>query len=200
MGFPFDSHLLLVRRIAPPVRVSPRRLGAAPGLADRPDPGYIGLSMARRTTFLLVALLALLAAAPAAQASDSSAFKAWTSERNSLRTLETRLDKNLDTWANSKGTKSAPARETISKLRALIARRDKALRAEETSSSKGAKGKSNALASLRDYNAALLKLRAAVTGKFSQANARLKEYNALIKRMKTYENRALQYFEDAGVP
>jgi hypothetical protein len=153
--------------------------------------------MIRRTALLLTALVALLAAAPVAQADDESTYRAWTVENKTLRTHEERLDKNLDSWA--KGGSNGPARERISKIRSLIGRRDKAVRAEETSSSKGAKGRSNALAMLRDYEAAMLKLRSAVTGKRSQANARIKEYNALIKRSRTYEDRALTYFEAAGV-
>jgi hypothetical protein len=152
--------------------------------------------MLRRTALLVVALLAL-AAAPVAQADDESTYRAWTAENKTLRTHEDRLDKALDTWA--KGGSNQAARERISKIRALIARRDRAVRGEEASSSKGAKGRSNALAMLRDYEAAMLKLRSAVTGKRSQANTRIKEYNALIKRSRTYENRALTYFEDAGV-
>jgi hypothetical protein len=152
--------------------------------------------MLRRNAFLLVALFAL-AAAPAAQADDTSTYRAWTSENKTLATHEDRLDKALDAWA--KGGSNKATRERISKIRSLIARRDDAVRAETTSSSKGAKGKSNALAMLRDYEAAMLKLRAAVTGKRSQANARIKEYNALIKRSRKYEDRAIAYFEDAGV-
>lgn len=141
--------------------------------------------------------MALMALAPVAQADDASTYKAWIAENKTLRTHENRLQKELNTWA--KGGSSMPVRERISKIRALIARRDKAVRAEETSSSKGAKGKSNALAMLRDYNAAMLKLRAAVTGKRSQANSRLAEYDALMKRSRKYEDRAIAYFEDAGV-
>lgn len=152
--------------------------------------------MLRRTALLLAALIALLAA-PAAQADDASTFQAWTAENKTLATHEERLDKALDAWA--RGGSNKAARERISKMRALLARRDEAVRAEQTSSSKGAKGKSNALAMLRDYDGALLKLRSAVTGKRSQANARIKEYSALIKRSGTYEDRAIAYFEDAGV-
>ncbi|HEX2125033.1 MAG TPA: hypothetical protein VHF45_00565 [Thermoleophilaceae bacterium] len=153
--------------------------------------------MLRRTALLLAALAALLAAAPVAQADDASTYRAWTAENKTLAIHEDRLDKALDAWA--RGGSNKAARERISKIRALIARRDEAVRAETTSSSKGAKGKSNALAMLRDYGAAMLKLRAAVTGKRSQANSRLAEYNALIKRSRKYEDRALAYFEAAGV-
>ncbi len=179
------------RVCAPSVQVSHKRV------ADPADPGYVGPAMARRTAVLLAAVLALMAAAPVAQADDKSTYRAWIAENKTLRTLEDRLDKNLDSWA--RGGSSAPARERISKIRALIARRDRAVRAEEASTSAGAKGRSNALAMLRDYDAAMLKLRAAVTGKRSQANSRIAEYNALIKRSRKYENRALRYFEDAGV-
>lgn len=155
--------------------------------------------MLRRTALLLAGVIALLAAAPVAQADDASTFKAWTAENKTLSKLESRLSKNLKAWSSSNGAKDGPARETIGKIRALIARRDKAVRAEKTSSSKGAKGRSNALAMLRDYSAAMLKLRSAVTGKMSQANSRIKQYNALMKRSRTYEDRAIAYFEDAGV-
>jgi hypothetical protein len=148
-------------------------------------------------TALAAAMLIALLVAPAARADDAGTFRAWTAENKTLATHEDRLDKALDAWA--KGGSNRAARERISKMRALIERRDEAVRAETTSSSKGAKGKSNALAMLRDYDAALLKLRAAVTGKRSQANARIGEYNALIKRSRKYEDRALAYFEDAGV-
>src|SRR3712207_852516 len=151
--------------------------------------------MFRRTA--LLALLIALLTAPAAQADDTSTFQAWVAENKTLRTHEDRLDKQLDAWA--RGGSSMPARERISKMRALIERRDEAVRAEATSSSKGAKGKSNALAMLRDYDAALLKLRAALTGKRNRANSRIAEYNALIKRSRKYEDRAIAYFEDAGV-
>ena len=153
--------------------------------------------MIRRSTFLLAALIALLVSAPVASADDASTYKAWIAENKTLRTHEDRLDKALDAWA--RGGSNAATRERISKMRALIGRRDRAVRAESTSSSKGAKGRSNALAMLRDYDAALLKLRAAVTGRRSQANSRIREYNALIKRSGTYERRAIAYFEDAGV-
>jgi predicted outer membrane protein len=152
--------------------------------------------MIRRTAIAAAMLIALLAA-PAAQADDASTYKAWIAENKTLSTHEDRLEKALNTWA--KGGSNAAARERISKIRALLARRDKAVRAEATSSSKGAKGKSNALAMLRDYGAELEHRRAAVTGKRSQANARLKEYNALVKRARKYEDRAIAYFEDAGV-
>lgn len=152
--------------------------------------------MIRRTALLLVALVALLAA-PAAQADDASTFQAWIAENKTLATHEKRLEKNLESWA--KGGSSMPARERISKIRALIDRRDEAVRAEETSSSKGAKGKSNALAMLRDYDAGMLKLRAAVSGSRSKANGRLEEFSALMRRAQKYERRALAYFEDAGV-
>ena len=150
-----------------------------------------------RRTALVTAMLIALVIAPAAHADDASTYQAWTAENKTLATHEDRLDKALDAWA--RGGSNKATRERISKIRALIDCRDEAVRDETPPSSKGAKGKSNALAMLRDYDAAMLKLRAAVTGKRSQANARIKEYNALIKRSRTYENRALAYFEDAGV-
>ena len=153
--------------------------------------------MARRIALLTLALAALLAAAPVAQGDDASTFQAWTAENKTLSIHERKLDRELDSWA--RGGSSMPARERISKIRALVARRDRAVRAEETSSSKGAKGKSNALAMLRDYGAAMLELRSALTGKRSQANSRIAEYDALIKRSRRYEDRARAYFEAAGV-
>jgi hypothetical protein len=159
--------------------------------------------MLRRTSLLLIALVALLAAPPAAQADDASVFKEWTRENSTLAKLETALAKNLKSWTDSGGKKGAPALERIVKIRTLIARRKKAVTEEDASTGAGGTGRKNALASLRDYDAAMLKLRSAINagmdGKSKTANAYLKQYDALIARSKKYEARAQDAFEDAGV-
>jgi hypothetical protein len=159
--------------------------------------------MPRRTALLLLSLVALMVAAPAAQADDASVFKEWTRENTTLAKLETALGKNLKSWTDSGGKKGAPALERISKIRTLIARRKKAVTEEEASTGKGGTGRKNALASLRDYDAAMVKLRNAINagmaGRSSTANSYLKQYDALIARSKKYERRAQDAFEDAGV-
>src|SRR5688500_180720 len=112
----------------------------------------------RLLTLLLAAAVVLVVAAPA-QADDESVFRAWTRENTTLAKLETALDKNLKSWSNSGLRKGGPALERISKIRALIARRRAAVIDEDPSTGDGGSGKKNALAALRDYNAAMLKLR-----------------------------------------
>jgi hypothetical protein len=159
--------------------------------------------MPRRFALLILALSALLVLAPAAQASDKTVFNAWVHENTTWSKLEDALGKDLNTWSNSGYRKGDPAVKRTSKIRALIARRKKAVVAEEASTSDGADGKSLALANLRDYDNGMLKLRQAVRagmdGKTSSANRYLKQYDALIARAGRYENRANTAFEDAGV-
>ena len=158
--------------------------------------------MNRRYVLLTLAVVALLApTAPAAQASDGSVFRAWTRENKGLRTLEKRLDSQLDTWSRSGGKKGGPARETSAKMRQLIARRKNAVAGENASSDAGAQGKSLALANLRTYDAALLKLRSAIragmSGNIKKARADLKSYNDLMAKAIRYENRANKAFDES---
>jgi hypothetical protein len=159
--------------------------------------------MLRRSALLLLAFAALLAAAPVAQAADKDVFREWTRENTTWSKLEDALGKNLNTWTNSGYKKGDPALQRISKIRTLIARRKKAVLAEESSSDDGANGKSLALANLRDYNDGLIKLRKAVyvgmDGHINSANSYLKQYDALIARAGRYEKRAHKAFQDAGV-
>jgi hypothetical protein len=156
----------------------------------------------RLLTLLLTAAAVMLLAAPA-QADDDSVYGAWTGENTTLAKLETALDKNLKTWSNSNLKKGGPALERISKIRALIARRRAAVLDEDPSTGDGGSGKKNALAALRDYNAAMLKLRSAVQagmkGNAKSAKSYLSQYDALIKRSQKYERRAQAAFEAAGV-
>jgi hypothetical protein len=157
----------------------------------------------RRTALLLLALAALLAAAPAAQADDESVFDAWTRENATLAKLESALAKNLKTWSRSGGRNGGPALERISKIRRLVARRRAAVTDEEPSTGKGASGRKNALAALRDYDAAMVKLRSAINagmdGNSRKASSYLGQYDELIARSRKYERRAFAAFEDAGV-
>ena len=156
-----------------------------------------------RLSALLLIATALLVAAPIAQADDESVYRAWTDENTTLAKLEKTLGKNLKTWSNSNGANGGPALERITKIRALVARRKKAVTAEDASTGDGGSGRKNALASLRDYDAAMLKLRSAIhagmDGRASTANSYIKQYRALIERSQKYERRALDAFEDAGV-
>jgi hypothetical protein len=157
----------------------------------------------RRTALLLLALAALLAAAPVAQADDESVFRAWTRENTTLAKLESALGKNLKTWSRSDGRNGGPALERIAKIRRLVARRRAAVTDEDASTGKGASGRKNALAALRDYDAAMVKLRNAINagmdGNSRRASSYLGEYDALIARSQKYERRALAAFDDAGV-
>ena len=159
--------------------------------------------MLKRTALLLVAVAALLAAAPAAQADDESVFRAWTHENQTLAKLESALAKDLKTWSSSGGRKGGPALERIAKIRKLIARRQDSVSAEDASTGAGGSGRKNALASLRDYYAAMVKLRRAIVagmdGRSGTANSYVAQYDALIERSQKYERRALKAFEDAGV-
>lgn len=159
--------------------------------------------MIKRTALLLVSLVALLGAAPVAQADDRSVYKAWKAENKSWATLEDRLEGNLKTWQSSGYRKTGPALETIGKIRALIARRKKAVAAEAHSTGEGKDAKSLALANLRTYDSAMVKLKRAVElgaqRKYSEANENLREYRALLKRASSYERRAQAAFEDADV-
>ena len=142
-------------------------------------------------------------AAPVAQASDESVFRAWTHENKTLAKLETALAKNLKTWSNSGGRNGEPALERITKIRALVARRRARVLEEDPSTGDGGSGKKNALASLRDYDAAMVKLRRAIRagmdGETRTASSYLDRYDALIERSQKYERRALKAFEAAGV-
>jgi hypothetical protein len=157
----------------------------------------------RRTALLLLALAALLVAAPVAGADDESVFRAWTRENTTLAKLESALGKNLRTWERSGGRNGGPALERIAKIRRLVARRREAVTGEDASTGKGASGRKNALASLRDYDAAMVKLRAAINagmdGDSSLATKHLGRYDELIARSQRYERRALAAFEEAGV-
>ena len=157
--------------------------------------------MLKRTTLLVLALAALLAAAPMAQADDQSVFDAWTHENPSLANLQDALAKNLKTWQSSNGKKGGPALERISKIRALIARRKKALAAEEPSTTAGKHAQRLAGYHLRDYNAGMLKLRSAINagmaGNARGANSLLKEYNSLMARAKKYRSQAYDAFKNA---
>jgi hypothetical protein len=130
-------------------------------------------------------------------------FDAWTAENQALAKLEDRLGKNLRSWENSSFRKGEPAVETIGRIRKLVARRKKAVAAQDPSSSNGQDGKSLALANLRDYDAAMVKLRrgveAGMARRFGKADAYLSEYRSLIKRAGRYENRANAAFRAAGV-
>ena len=156
----------------------------------------------RLLTLLLAAALLLVVAAPA-QADDESVFRAWTRENSTLAKLEIGLDKNLRSWSNSGLKKGAPALERISKIRALVARRRAAVIEEDPSTGDGGSGKKNALAAMRDYNSAMLKLRSAINagmdGNSSSARSYLRQYDALIQRSQKYERRAEAAFERAGV-
>ncbi|HEX8648784.1 MAG TPA: hypothetical protein VF715_17945 [Thermoleophilaceae bacterium] len=154
--------------------------------------------MLRRTALLMFAVAALMAAAaPVASADDASVLKAWTAENKTLSKLEKQLDGQI------KASKANAAISTIGKIRKLVARRKKALAAEEPSTSDGKDGKSLALANLRDYDAAMVKLKrgieAAVARKGSQAQTYFNQYRALIKKAANYEKRANQQFKEAGV-
>jgi hypothetical protein len=157
----------------------------------------------RRTALLLLALAALLAAAPVAQADDESVFRAWTRENTTLAKLEDALDKNLKTWQRSGGKNGGPALERIAKIRRLVARRRAAVTDEEASTGNGGSGRKNALAALRDYDAAMVKLRSAINagmdGDSRAATTYLGRYDELIARSQRYEERALAAFRDAGV-
>jgi hypothetical protein len=156
----------------------------------------------RLLTLLLTAVVVLVVAAPAL-ADDQSVFDAWTRENTTLAKHEKALGKNLKSWSDSGLRKGGPALERISKIRALIARRRAAVLDEDPSTGDGGSGRKNALAALRDYNAAMLKLRSAINagmdGNGSRANSYLKQYDALIDRSQKYERRALAAFERAGV-
>ena len=156
-----------------------------------------------RIALTSLAVLALLAVAPAAQADDASVFDAWTAENQSLATLEDRLEKNLRSWERSSFRKGEPAVETIGRIRKLIARRRKAVSAQEPSSSDGRDGKSLALANLRDYDSAMVKLKRAVESgmarRFGQADRYLGQYRELMRRAEKYEARANVQFSEAGV-
>lgn len=159
--------------------------------------------MLRRIAYLLAALVALAAFAPVAQADDQSVFDAWVRENNALAKLETALGKNLKTWSSSSGRKGGPALERITKIRALIARRTAAVNDEDASTSKGASARKNALANLRDYDAAMVKLRNAVRagmdGDAGKADRYLAQYDALVARARKYEKRARDAFVATGV-
>ncbi|HEX8743644.1 MAG TPA: hypothetical protein VF712_10965 [Thermoleophilaceae bacterium] len=159
--------------------------------------------MLRRITLLLAAAVALLSAAPVAQADDESAYRAWVAENSTLFKLDDALDRNLDTWARSNGKRGEPALERIAKMRALLARRTKAVAAEDASTGDGGSGRKNALANLRDWDAALVKLRrgvrAGMAGRASAANSYVRQYKALYDRSQRYAKRAQDAFEDAGV-
>jgi hypothetical protein len=156
----------------------------------------------RLSVFLLIAIV-FVVAVPAAQADDTSVFRAWTHENTTLAKLETALGKNLKTWSQSNGRKGGPALERIVKIRALLARRKKAVTEEEASTGDGGSGRKNALASLRDYDIAMVRLRSAVNagmdGRAKTASSYVKQYQALIERSQKYERRALAAFERAGV-
>ena len=189
-GFPFDTYLRCVSSLAG---------------ASRPVRGYSGVApVLSRSSLLLLALTALLVAAPVAQASDKSVFRAWTSENRTLGKLESTLAKNLKSWTDSGGRRGTPALERIAKIRTLVARRKAAVNDEEAATAKGASGRKNALASLRDYDAAMVRLRnalnAGMDGRSSTANSYLKQYDSLIARSGKYEDRALAAFKEAGVP
>ena len=165
--------------------------------------GTDGYPAGVRLFTLALAAVAVLVAAPAAQASDESVFRAWTHENPTLAKLEKALGKNLKTWSNSGGRNGGPALERITKIRALISRREARVLEEVPSTSRGGSGKKNALASLRDYDAAMAKLRRAIRagmdGKTKTASSYLDQYDALIERSQKYERRALDAFEAAGV-
>jgi hypothetical protein len=157
----------------------------------------------RLSAFVIAAAL-LLVAAPVAQADDQSVFDAWTRENTTLAKLEKALGKNLKTWSSSNGSKGGPALERISKIRTVIARRRAAVTGEDPSTGDGGSGRKNALASLRDYDAAMVKLRSAINAgmdrKTKRAGSYLGQYDALIARSQKYEKRALDAFEAAGIP
>jgi len=144
-----------------------------------------------------------MAAAPAAQADDEGVYRAWIAENSTLLKLENALGKNLNTWSRSGGKKGGPALERIAKMRALIARRREAVAGEDASSGAGGSGRKNALASLRNYDSALVKLRRAVqagmAGRSKSASSYIGQYDKLVSRSQAYEQRALDAFEEAGV-
>lgn len=156
-----------------------------------------------RIALTLLVAVAALVTAPAALADDESVFNAWTAENVELAQLEKQLGKDLRTWENSSFMKGAPAISTIRKIRKVVARRRKAVTAQEPSTTDGKHGRNLALANLRDYDAAMVRLRRAIEAgmdrEFKKSNGYIGEYRTLIKRAGKYEDRANDAFREAGV-
>jgi hypothetical protein len=156
-----------------------------------------------RAALILFAIVALLVAAPAAVADDQGIYDAWIAHDSEFAQLSKDFDKGMRSWEKSGYKKPGKAYAAIDKTRKLLAQTNAEMKAQQSSSAKGAEAGNLALKSNSEFDAALAKVRKAVkyatAGSDGKASAAFEDADALFTRSLKYEKRARKAFKAAGV-
>jgi hypothetical protein len=151
----------------------------------------------------LLAMALMLVPAGVAAADDSSVYGAYVSRDADFSRLGKQLRRDIRAWVRSGRKEPAAALQTIRESRTALADVARAIKAEDSSSDDGKRGKAAAIASVRDLSRSLKVLgggiRARTAGRIAAAKRLAKRADRLLSRSLKEQKAARKAFRAAGV-